>query len=97
MQTLTHGDKQIKLLHGGKLVVVAPLNNDKIIVPFYCPVCEYPMKTADDAQSYRDHQCCSMCELYWGKGLSIPDKASERWKLYLERRHMAFLPQINFG
>jgi hypothetical protein len=96
MQTLTHGDKQIKLLHGGKLVVVAPLNNEKIIVPFFCSVCGYPMKTADDAQSFRNYQCCSMCELFWARSGIQPDKDSERWKLYLERRHMAFLPSINF-
>ena len=97
MSSIVHDSKQIKILHNGKVVVISPSENSKIIVPFFCPVCEYPMKTADDAQSYRDHQCCSMCELYWGKGLITPEKDSERWKLYMERRHMAFLPQINFG
>lgn len=97
MSSLVHDNKQIKVLHNGKVVVISPLENSKVIVPFFCPVCEYPMKTADDAQSYRDYQCCSMCELYWSKDLTTPEKDSERWKLYMERRHMAFLPQINFG
>ena len=97
MSSLVHDGKQIKVLHNGKIVVISPVENNKIIVPFFCPICEYPMKTADDAQSYREYQCCSMCQLYWGKDLSVPEKDSERWKMYMERRHMAFLPQINFG
>lgn len=97
MSLIVYDNKQIKVLHNGKVVVISPINNDKVIVPFFCPMCEYPMKTADDAQSYRDYQCCSMCELYWARSLTVPEKDSERWKLYMERRHMAFLPQINFG
>ena len=96
MQSLVHDNKQITLLHNGKVVVVAPANQDKIIVQFHCPICEYPMKTADDAQSFRNYKCCSMCELYWARSRTDPDKSSERWKLYMERRHMAFLPQIKF-
>jgi hypothetical protein len=96
MQTITHDNKEIKVMLNGKVVVVAPLNHNKVIVPFHCPMCEYPMKTADDAQSYRDYQCCSMCELYWARSGIQPEKDSERWKLFMERRHMAFLPQIQF-
>jgi hypothetical protein len=96
-QTLTHDNKQIKVLHGGKVVVVFPLNNDKVIIPFFCPVCEYPMKQADDAQSYRELQCCYMCDLYWKRSdITVPEKTSERWLTYMERRRMRFLPQINF-
>ena len=71
-------------------------NNDKIIIPFFCPTCEYPMKQAEDAESYRNHTCCHMCELNWASSNETPDKSSERWKLYMERRHLVFLPQINF-
>ena len=96
MSSLVHNGKQIKVLHNGKVVVVSPTENNKMIVPFFCPMCEYPMKTADDAQSFRDYKCCSMCELHWARSSSIPEKTSERWKMYMERRHMAFLPQIKF-
>lgn len=96
MQTLVHDNKQIKLFHNGKVVVVAPLDNDKVIIPFFCPVCEYPMKQADDAQSYREFQCCHMCDMYWKRSGIEPDKSSERWTSYMERRHMVFLPKINF-
>ena len=96
METMLPNEKQIQTFHNGKVVVISPKNLDKIIVPFFCPICEYPMKTADDAQSYRDYQCCSMCELYWGRSGIQPEKDSQRWKLFMERRHMAFLPQIQF-
>lgn len=96
MQSLIHDNKQITILHNGKVVVVAPTDHNKVIVPFHCPLCEYPMKTADDANSYREVQTCSMCHLYWKTSNTVPDKQSERWKSYMERRHMAFLPQIQF-
>lgn len=96
MQSLTHDNKQITILHNGKVVVVAPVDRNKVIVPFHCPLCEYPMKTADDANSYREVQACYMCHLYWRSSNTEPDKQSERWKSYMERRHMAFLPQIQF-
>lgn len=96
MQTIVHDNKRITILHDGKVVVVSPVDNNKIIVPFHCPMCEYPMKTTDDAQSYREVECCSMCQLYWKTSNIEPDKTSERWKSYMERRHMAFLPQIQF-
>lgn len=95
-QNIIDNDKNIKILHGGKVVVISPLNNDKIIIPFFCPTCEYPMKQAEDAESYRNHTCCHMCELNWASSNETPDKSSERWKLYMERRHLVFLPQINF-
>jgi hypothetical protein len=98
MQTLVHDNKRITLHHGGKVVVVEPLDNTKIIVPFHCPTCEYPMKQAQDAQSYREYGCCHMCELYWARSnIPVPeDKTNERWIAYMQRRHQVFLPQINF-
>lgn len=95
-QNIIDKDKNIKILHGGKVVVISPRNNDFIIVPFFCPMCEYPMKQAEDAESYRGHTCCHLCELNWASSNETPDKNSERWKLYMERRHLVFLPQINF-
>jgi hypothetical protein len=59
-------------------------------------MCDYPMKTADDANSFREVQTCYMCQLFWKTSDIEPDKASERWKSYMQRRHMAFLPQIQF-
>lgn len=96
MNSIVHDNKEIKILHGGKVVVISPVNNDKIIIPFHCPLCEYPMKTADDAKSYREYQTCSLCELHWSRSKITPDKQSERWQEYMKRRHLAFLPQINF-
>lgn len=96
MQSLIHDNKQITLHHNGKVVVISPIQNDKIIVPFHCPICEYPMKQAEDAQSFREFHSCHMCELYWVRSKIEIDKGSERWKVYMQRRHMAFLPQITF-
>ena len=89
-------EKNIKILCGGKVVVISPKNNDKIIIPFHCPVCEYPMKQADDAESYRSFTCCSACDLFWMRSKkNLPSKDSEEWKAYLDRRHLIFLPRIN--
>lgn len=97
MNTLVYQDKQIKILHDGKLVVIFPANNEKIIIPFFCSICEYPMKTANDATSYRESGCCYHCEFYWIKPNLLIDKSSERWQEYIKQRHVAFLPSINFG
>lgn len=93
--SIVHDGKTIKSLHNGKVVVISPVDCGKVIVPFFCPVCEYPMKQAEDAASFREFSCCRLCDLYWKRsGLEIPEKTSERWVAYMERRHIAFLPQI---
>lgn len=92
--------KVVKPLHGGKVVVTLPENNDKVVVPLFCPMCQYPMKTSGDARSFKEHELCEMCVLFWGTGVLAsgtgPDKESERWKAYMERRHLAFMPSIRF-
>ena len=91
----SHKGKQVAVFHNGKVIVISPTDIEDLVVPFHCPVCEYPMKRADDARSYREYRCCGLCELFWCRSGTVPDKTSERWKSYLERRHMAFLPQIS--
>lgn len=97
MSSIVYEGKQIKILHDGKVVVVSPVDNDKIIVPFFCPTCEYPMKTAGDAESYRECGSCYLCNLHWIKPKITIDKTSDHWQEYMHRRHVAFLPSINFG
>lgn len=84
-------DKQIDVLENGKVVVIKPADLDKIIVPFFCPSCEYPMKTAADAASFRRSNKCEMCELCQPPS---GDKTDPRWIAYMERRHRAFLPTL---
>lgn len=83
-------DKHIDVLENGKVVVIKPADLDKIIVPFFCPDCEYPMKTAGDASSFRRSGKCEMCELCQPPR----DKTDPRWAVYLEKRHRAFLPNL---
>lgn len=91
--------KVITPLCEGKVVVSEPVDNDKVVVPLFCPLCDYPMKTATDAKCFKEHKMCELCVLYWNTGKpgeTNPDKTSERWQMYMERRHMAFLPSIRF-
>jgi hypothetical protein len=84
-------DKHIDVLENGKVVVIKPADLDKIIVPFFCPSCEYPMKTAEDASSFRRSSKCEMCELCQPPS---ENKTDPRWISYMERRHRAFLPTL---
>ncbi len=91
--------KEMKILDGGKIIVVKPIQH-KIIVPLFCPNCEFPMKTADDSSAYRIHTCCSLCSLRfaaaneekWQKGWR-PSK--EEMKEYIEDRKRLSQPLFN--
>lgn len=65
--------KEMKILENGKLVIVKPINHSPV-TPLFCPVCEFPMKTSDDAVSYKTYKSCYEC------GIHFAHPNLEKWK-----------------
>lgn len=59
--------------HPDNFFVIVP-EDAGTVVPFACPVCEIPMRTADDALSFREYECCESCKLKWA------ESRREKWK-----------------
>jgi hypothetical protein len=81
-------DKQMKIVRNGKVAVIAPKDLSKSVVPLFCPLCEFPMKTIEDSNSYKKMNCCEQCEIHW---TSYKDdfhllKNSKEWKEYISNR-----------
>jgi hypothetical protein len=55
---------QAKYECNGQVIVIRP-KTYKLVVPLFCPICEFPLTTADDASTFREHSCCYKCDLYW--------------------------------
>lgn len=51
--------REMKIEQNGKIVVVRPLNC--MVVPLFCPICKFPLKTSDDSSSFRTFECCAKC------------------------------------
>lgn len=80
--------KQIKSTSNGSVVVIAPKDLSQISVPLFCPLCEFPMVTIEDGNSYKKMKCCEKCELHWTSykdNLSLIKKSKE-WKEYISNR-----------
>ena len=64
--------------------VFAPKNHE--VIPIFCPICEFAMRTFDDVLSYKESKCCFLCETTFIKS-SIPlDKESDFYKNYIKKR-----------
>ncbi len=95
-------EKKIESLHNGKVVVVKPLDQSNI-VPLFCKVCCYPMKTIEDGISYRKVGVCSQCDNRWSTDKRInwdseqlPKPEWEEWKEYMEIRRISACSPISF-
>jgi hypothetical protein len=95
-------EKKIESLHDGKVVIVKP-TNQTIIVPLFCDLCSYPMKSIEDSISYRKIGICSHCDLRWTGDKRIdwsskkyPDKDWEEWKEYIEIRAITACSSVRF-
>lgn len=70
-------DFETKSLENGKILVISP-SDPKAIVPVFCPLCSFPMRTLEDSIAYRTHQTCAHCEMRWsGSNLG---KWAEGWR-----------------
>jgi hypothetical protein len=101
MSQIDTGNNKIKIMHGGKVVIIEPENKD-YIVPLFCPLCLFPMKTLDDSITYKKHKCCFKCEMRWSSNPSgdwsngwRPSENTDGWKEYLEERKLLGRPIFN--
>jgi hypothetical protein len=84
------------------VLVIKPNDKEKI-VPIFCEVCDFPMKSVDDFLSFKEYECCDKCKIYivakhveqWKTGWR-PRKDSEEMKHYVEFRTESFKPTIRF-
>ena len=85
------------------VLVIRPNDKDNII-PLFCPICDFPMKSSDDFISFKETSCCYKCKIYlvaphveeWKTGWR-PEKDSEELKNYIELRKQTFKPTIRFS
>ena len=53
-------------------------DDDKLGLPFFCPVCEFVMKTQDDFSAYQRFNCCYECEMAFAQPMR--NKWDEGWR-----------------
>jgi len=83
------GENRTEILENGRLLLVFP-TDENAIVPIFCPVCSFPMRTLEDSIVFRSHQCCTHCQMRWS-GTSLgkwdegwrPGLSTEGWVEYL--------------
>ena len=95
-------EPNIKDLCNGKVISISPIDRE-LIVPLFCPLCEFPMKTSDDSIAYTQCKTCDRCKNKWENVKNVdllekkyPDKTSELWKEYLEVRAFQARPIFKF-
>ena len=83
----------MKSMSNDKIIVIAPTDLKKIVVPLFCPLCTYPMKTKEDSASYRNIGCCEICEMRFGTAIKVEKKTfleitreHQAWSEYLKDR-----------
>lgn len=83
------------------VLVIRPTDKSNVI-PLFCSVCEFPMKTSDDFLSYKDYSCCHKCKIH------LVSRDIEKWKngwrpetqelkKYIDFRNETFKPTIRFS
>jgi hypothetical protein len=95
------GTRDIKFLKCGAIALRPKEKAD--VVPAFCPLCKLTMKSSSDYLAFKQYECCEKCELAfarvnhekWKQGWR-PDKNSESYKLYMERR-VNSKPNITFA
>jgi hypothetical protein len=95
-------EKKIESLHNGKIVVVKPVDTSNI-VPLFCKLCNYSMKTIEDSICYRKVGVCSHCDGRWSNDKRVdwtaekyPQRDWEEWNEYIEIRSISARSPISF-
>lgn len=95
-------NKTIESLHNGRVIIVKSIEQNNV-VPLFCKVCFYPMKTIEDSISYRKVGVCSHCDNRWSTDKRIswkdecyPQKDWEDWIEYMEIRRIIAKSPIAF-
>ena len=89
-----NNNKEIKKIINDNVVLVAPKGQRKYIVPLFCPLCEFPMKTREDSEAFLKNKTCAPCLQKWPNNHVI-DFNSEEWKEYSIKRELMAKPIIN--
>lgn len=87
----------------GNVISISSIERDRI-VPLFCPLCEFPLKTSDDSIAYDHCGVCVKCQNRWENTKEVdlnqkkyPDKSSELWKEYIEVRAFQAKPIFKFN
>lgn len=99
-------ESTIETKHNGKIVLVYDKSvQEHFVVPLFCPICSFQMKTMQDSLSYRKMKCCNKCEIYWGykKEVDFSDEEklpkilfAEEWDEYIKNREISSRPILIF-
>ena len=73
METWQQVHRGFALFKNGHHVIV-PAIDYKPSVPLFCPICDFPMRTADDREAFADLGCCEECLFRWAQA------RREEWK-----------------
>jgi hypothetical protein len=82
-----------KFLNNGKVLVIRPKDKEAV-VPLFCPLCKFPLKTSEDVMSFRECGGCYPCDLRWIKPKR--ETKGELWEEYLVEREQRSKPNITF-
>lgn len=92
LRHMSAGKKTIETLMNGQLVVVRPEDTSEI-VPLFCKICAYAMKTLEDSIAYRKVGVCSKCDGRWTNDKRVswtegkhPGPEWEEWAEYIKER-----------
>jgi len=66
------GDRLIKD-HPSGFSIIVPTDRTPV-VPLFCPVCDYALRSRDDEEAYLEFECCDRCSRLWASG------RREAWK-----------------
>lgn len=85
-------ETKTEILENGRILLVFP-SETNAIVPIFCSVCAFPMRTLEDSIAFRSHGCCNLCDMHWtrtkfGKWEDgwRPSSDTEGWEEYLNYR-----------
>ncbi len=66
------------------ILVVAPRGHDEVVVPLFCPMCEYTIKTQEDTEAYHAKGMCKNCKSFWATKNFDIDTDIPDWHEYLD-------------
>ena len=78
--------KKIQSFFNDKIIIVIPKNYKKLIVPLFCKLCKFPMRTKEDVEEFHKRKVCEQCSFeFQGK---LPSKKSKEWQNYIQNRRL---------
>ena len=97
--------RETAFLEAGKIILVKP-KDKSVIVPLFCPLCEFPMRTSEDSMTFRDSGVCHHCDLKWIRPFDLKHWTPQsrhlseympvQWEKYIEQRKLLSKPTMSF-